>query len=72
MSYQSLLPIVTLIGTREKNKVIIDDIAFQLQYKVTTVIALLASILIATSEYTGKNVKDIYFQELQVILKVRN
>ena len=54
MSYQSLLSVVALIGTRETDKAIIDDIAFQLQYRVTTVIALLASILISTSEFAGK------------------
>lgn len=54
MSYKTCLSVVAFVGTREKDKVIIDDFAFQLQYRVTTAIALLASILISTSEFAGK------------------
>lgn len=56
MSYQTIIPVVTLFGTRETDKIVIDDFPFQLQYKVATIVAFLSSILISAAEIGGETI----------------
>ena len=54
MSYQMFLSVGTLIGTREKDNVIIDDLPFQLQYRVASMLALSASIIVSATDIAGR------------------
>ena len=55
-AYTTFLAFGGLIGTRETNKAQIDDLPFQLQYKVTTALLFLSCALISVSELVGSNI----------------
>ena len=57
--WKTLLPVVGFWFTRERDKAVIDDIPFQLQYIWTTTFLFLSSVLISLTELVGKHVKYI-------------
>ena len=57
--WKTLLPVVGFWFTRERDKAVIDDIPFQLQYILTTTFLFLSSVLISLTELVGKHVQYI-------------
>ena len=57
--WKTLLPVVGFWFTRERDKAVIDDIPFQLQYIWTTTFLFLSSVLISLTELVGKHVQYI-------------
>ena len=57
--WNTLLPVVGFWFTRERDKAVIDDIPFQLQYIWTTSFLFLSSVLISLTELVGKHVQYI-------------
>ena len=57
--WNTLLPVVGFWFTRERDKAVIDDIPFQLQYIWTTTFLFLSSVLISLTELVGKHVQYI-------------
>jgi len=55
--WKTLLPVVGFWFTRERDKAVIDDIPFQLQYIWTTSFLFLSSVLISLTELVGKHVQ---------------
>lgn len=54
MSWKPALGAISFWVTREKDKAIIDDIPFQLQYKYTTALLFVFQALLTLSELVGK------------------
>jgi len=55
MSWKSALSVIGFFVTREKEKAIIDDIPFQLQYKYSTTLLFVFQLLLTLSELIGKH-----------------
>ena len=55
MSWKSALGVIGFFVTREKDKAIIDDIPFQLQYKYSTSLLFVFQFLLTLSELIGKH-----------------
>ena len=55
MAYTTFLAFGGFLGTRETDKESIDDIPFQLQYKVTTALLFLSCALVSAAELVGKH-----------------
>ena len=53
-SWKAALGAISFWVTREKDKAIIDDIPFQLQYKYTTALLFVFQALLSLSELVGK------------------
>ena len=54
MAYKAFLGFAGYLGTRESEKAIIDEFAFQLHYTATTALLLLSSALLSMSDLVGK------------------
>ena len=55
MAWQPMMGVVGVWMTRESDKAEIDGFAFQLQYRWTTAIMFMSSVLISLAELIGKD-----------------